>query len=111
MDGFESRTHNRHSWAPPRTGVTVERRDLWELVSHGTLAGLLAGLGLGFAAVVASTALRDDPVEWIASRAHSLPLHRPEPNPRRTDRREHRIRSTRKGISPWQALMMRLRRR
>jgi hypothetical protein len=63
MNGFESQTRNRHSWAPPRTGVTVERRDPWELVSHGTLAGLLAGLGLGFAAVVASAALRGDP--WL----------------------------------------------
>jgi hypothetical protein len=44
-------------------GVTVERRDLWELVSHGTLAGLLAGLGLGLAAVVASTVRRNDP--WL----------------------------------------------
>jgi len=63
MDGFESRSHDRGAWAPPRMGVTVERRDLWELVSHGTLAGLLAGLGLGLAAVVASTVRRNDP--WL----------------------------------------------
>ena len=61
MNGLESPTGDRHSWAPPRTGVRVERRDTWELVSHGTLAGLIAGLGLGFVAIVASTVLRGDP--------------------------------------------------
>jgi len=54
---------DRPSWAPPRTGVRVERRDPWEVVSHGTLAGLIAGLGLGFVAIVASTLLRGDP--WL----------------------------------------------
>lgn len=51
------------AWAPPRMAVQVERRDPWELVSHGTFAGLLAGVGLGFVAIVASTALRGDP--WL----------------------------------------------
>jgi hypothetical protein len=41
--------------------VRVERRDPWEVVRHGTLAGLIAGLGLGCVAIVASTALRGDP--------------------------------------------------
>jgi len=63
MNGLESHTGERHSWAPPRTGVRVERRDPWEVVSHGTLAGLIAGLGLGFVAIVASTVLRGDP--WL----------------------------------------------
>ena len=62
MNGLESRTGD-HSWAPPRTGVMVERRDTWVLVSHGTLAGLIAGLGLGFIAIVGSTVLRGDP--WL----------------------------------------------
>ncbi len=52
---------DRPSWAPPRTGVRVERRDPWEVVRHGTLAGLIAGLGLGCVAIVASTVLRGDP--------------------------------------------------
>jgi hypothetical protein len=54
---------DRPSWAPPRTGVRVERRDPWEVVRHGTLAGLIAGLGLGCVAIVASTVLRGDP--WL----------------------------------------------
>jgi hypothetical protein len=33
------------------------------VVSHGTLAGLIAGFGLGFVAIVASTLLRGDP--WL----------------------------------------------
>lgn len=61
MNGLESHTGDRHSWALPRTGVRIERRDPWELVSHGMLAGLIAGLGLGFVAIVASTVLRGDP--------------------------------------------------
>lgn len=63
MNGNESQAGNRQSWAPPRTGVTVERRDTWAVVSHGTLAGLIAGLGLGFVAIVASAVLRGDP--WL----------------------------------------------
>jgi hypothetical protein len=63
MSGRESLTGDRLSWAPPRTGVRVERRDPWEVVRHGTLAGLIAGLGLGFVAIVASTLLRGDP--WL----------------------------------------------
>lgn len=63
MSGRESLTGDRPSWAPPRTGLRVERRDPWEVVSHGTLAGVIAGLGLGFVAIVASTVLRGDP--WL----------------------------------------------
>ena len=62
MNGLESQTGDRRSWAAPRTGVMVERRDTWELVSHGTLAGLIAGLGLGFIAIVACTVQRGDPL-------------------------------------------------
>ena len=63
MSGRDSLTGDSPSWAPPRTGVRVERRDPWEVVSHGTLAGLIAGLGLGFVAIVASKVLRGDP--WL----------------------------------------------
>lgn len=63
MNGLESQTGDRQSWAPPRTGVAVERRDPWELVSHGMAAGLLAGVGLGVVEVIASTVLRGDP--WL----------------------------------------------
>jgi hypothetical protein len=63
MKGLESQTGDRQSWAPPRTGVAVERRDPWELVSHGMAAGLLAGAGLGVVEVIASTVLRGDP--WL----------------------------------------------
>jgi hypothetical protein len=50
-------------WAPPRTGVLVERHDPWELAVHGARAGLLAGLALGLVEIVASTVLRGDP--WL----------------------------------------------
>ena len=63
MNGLESQTGDRHSWAPPRTGVRVERRDTWELLSHGIAAGLVAGVGLGVVEVIASTLLRGDP--WL----------------------------------------------
>ncbi len=53
----------RPSWAPPRTGVAVERRDPWELLGHGIAAGLVAGVGLGVVEVIASTLLRGDP--WL----------------------------------------------
>jgi hypothetical protein len=43
--------------------LEVERRDRWEVVRHGTFAGLLAGFALGSAEIVASTALRGDP--WL----------------------------------------------
>jgi hypothetical protein len=63
MTNSESQTKNRESWAPPRVGLQVERRDGWEIVRHGTLAGLLAGFALGSAEIVASTALHGDP--WL----------------------------------------------
>jgi hypothetical protein len=63
MTNSESQTKNRESWAPPRIGLEVERRDGWEVVRHGTLAGLLAGFALGSAEIVASTALHGDP--WL----------------------------------------------
>jgi hypothetical protein len=50
-------------WAPPRTGVLVERHDPWELAVHGARAGLLAGLALGLVEIVASTVLHGDP--WL----------------------------------------------
>jgi hypothetical protein len=43
--------------------VRVERRDTWELLSHGIAAGLVAGVGLGVVEVIASTLLRGDP--WL----------------------------------------------
>jgi hypothetical protein len=63
MNGLESQPGDRQSWAPPRTGVTVERSDPWELVSHGMAAGLVAGVGLGVVEVITSTVLRGDP--WL----------------------------------------------
>lgn len=63
MNGLESQTGDRQSWTPPRTGVRVERRDTWELLSHGIAAGLVAGVGLGVVEVIASTLLRGDP--WL----------------------------------------------
>jgi hypothetical protein len=61
--GSESQTGDGRSWAPPRVGLEVERRDRWEVVRHGTIAGLLAGFALGFVEIVVSTALRGDP--WL----------------------------------------------
>ena len=63
MTNSESQANNRESWAPPRVGLEVERRDRWEVVRHGTFAGLWAGFALGSAEIVASTALRGDP--WL----------------------------------------------
>jgi hypothetical protein len=50
-------------WAPPRVGLPVERRDSWELVTHGAHAGLLAGAALGAVEIAASTILKNDP--WL----------------------------------------------
>ena len=63
MTNSESQTDDRRSWAPPRVGLEVERRDRWEVLRHGTFAGLLAGFALGFVEIVVSTALRGDP--WL----------------------------------------------
>jgi hypothetical protein len=63
MTNSETQAKNRESWAPPRVGLEVERRDRWEVVRHGTFAGLWAGFALGSAEIVASTALRGDP--WL----------------------------------------------
>ena len=63
MTDSESQTDDRRSWAPPRVGLEVERRDRWEIVRHGTFAGLSAGFALGFVEIVVSTALRGDP--WL----------------------------------------------
>lgn len=63
MTNSESQAKNRESWAPPRVGLEVERRDRWEVVRHGAFAGLWAGFALGSAEIVASTALRGDP--WL----------------------------------------------
>jgi hypothetical protein len=63
MENRESQSRDTRSWAPPRSGVEVERRDPWELTMHGMFAGVLAGLALGVAAIIASTALRGDP--WL----------------------------------------------
>jgi hypothetical protein len=41
----------------------VERRDAWELATHGARAGLLAGLALGLIEILASVVLRGDP--WL----------------------------------------------
>ena len=51
------------SWAPPRVGLEVERCDRWDVVRHGSYAGLLAGLALGLVEIAISTALRGDP--WL----------------------------------------------
>lgn len=48
-------------WSPPRAGVPVERRDSWEVVVHGSRAGLLAGIALGAGEIIASTLLNGDP--------------------------------------------------
>jgi len=63
MTDSKSQTNDRRSWAPPRVGLEVERRDRWEIVRHGTFAGLSAGFALGFVEIVVSTALRGDP--WL----------------------------------------------
>ena len=57
------RSEDERPWAPPRVGVPVERRDAWELATHGARAGLLAGLALGLVEILASAVLRGDP--WL----------------------------------------------
>ena len=66
MNAHRSRgswSDDRRPWAPPRTGVPVERRDLFELAAHGVRAGLVAGLVLGLIEIAVSTILRGDP--WL----------------------------------------------
>ena len=63
MANSESQSGDRRSWAPPRVGLEVERRDRREVLRHGTFAGLLAGFVLGFVEIVVSTVLRGDP--WL----------------------------------------------
>ena len=60
MSNSESQTNDRGSWAPPRAGLEVERCNRWEVVRHGTFAGLSAGFALGLVEIVASTALQSD---------------------------------------------------
>ena len=61
--GSSARNRDLLPWAPPRQGVPVERRDGWDVATHGTRAGLLAGIALGVVEIAASTILRDDP--WL----------------------------------------------
>ena len=63
IDGLKPRNEDERPWAPPRVGLPVERRDAWELVTHGARAGLLAGLALGLVEILASAVLRGDP--WL----------------------------------------------
>ena len=63
IDGLKPRNHDERPWAPPRVGLPVERRDAWELATHGARAGLLAGLALGLVEILASAVLRGDP--WL----------------------------------------------
>jgi len=57
----KARNNDLLPWAPPRVGVPVERRDAWEVVMHGTYAGLVAGVALGVVEIAASTMLSDNP--------------------------------------------------
>src|SRR6185295_7046762 len=57
----KSRSNETLSWAPPRAGLPVERREPWELAMHSARAGLVAGLALGVVELIASTLLRGDP--------------------------------------------------
>jgi hypothetical protein len=61
VTGLKPRNEDERPWAPPRAGAPVERRDAWELATHGARAGLLAGLGLGIVEILASAVLRGDP--------------------------------------------------
>jgi len=61
--GIKPRTDDERPWAAPRMGSPVERRDTWELVTHGARAGLLAGITLGLVEILASAVLRGDP--WL----------------------------------------------
>ena len=62
MTNSKSQADDRRAWAPPRVGLEVERCDRWEVLRHGTFAGVSAGLALGFVEIVVST-LRGDP--WL----------------------------------------------
>jgi hypothetical protein len=63
IHGLKPRNEDERPWAPPRAGSPVERRDAWELATHGARAGLLAGLALGIVEILASVVLRSDP--WL----------------------------------------------
>lgn len=60
---YEPWIDDQRPWAPPRTGVPVERRDLLELAVHGMRAGLAAGLVLGLIEIAVSITLHGDP--WL----------------------------------------------
>ena len=59
----KARNSDVRPWASPRAGVPVERRDSWEVATHGARAGLVAGVALGLIEIAASTILRGDP--WL----------------------------------------------
>jgi hypothetical protein len=61
IHSLKPRHEDERPWAPPRSGSPVERRDAWELATHGARAGLLAGLALGLVEILASGVLRGDP--------------------------------------------------
>ena len=63
IDSSRPPSDDERPWAPPRAGSPVERRDAWELATHGARAGLLAGLALGLTEILASVVLRGDP--WL----------------------------------------------
>jgi hypothetical protein len=63
IHGLKPRNEDERPWAPPRAGSPVERRDAWELATHGARAGLLAGLALGIVEILASAVLRGNP--WL----------------------------------------------
>ena len=60
---YEPWIDDQRPWAPSRTGVPVERRDLLELAVHGMRAGLAAGLVLGLIEIAVSITLHGDP--WL----------------------------------------------
>ena len=51
------------TWAPLRVGLPVERRDAWEVATHGARGGLLAGVALGVVEIAAATVLSGEP--WL----------------------------------------------
>ena len=59
-DPAKTRNSDVLPWAPPRTGVPVERLDSREVAVHGARAGLLAGVALGVVEIAASSMLSDD---------------------------------------------------
>jgi hypothetical protein len=63
VNSSEAKSGDMRPWAAPRSGVPVERRDLWEVVMQGARAGLLAGVALGVIEIAASVVLRNDP--WL----------------------------------------------